>query len=171
MSQEIFQTERLCVRHITHDDAEMLFAVYGDADAMRWVDDGQPIVWADCLKWIDVTLGNYKARGYGMSVVVLKSVGTVIGFCGLVHPDGQTEAEIKYAFLRAYWGQGFATEVVQGMIAYGEKHFALRRIIATIDPDNGASRRVLMKSGMTHLKTEKEEAGSLVETLVWVAQC
>jgi len=167
---EIFQTESLRVRHLTRDDAEMLFAVYGDVEVMRWVDDGQPIVWADCLKWIDVTLGNYEVRGYGMSALVLKLSGAVIGFCGVVHPGDQPEPEIKYALLRDYWGQGLATEVVRGMLAYVATCFALERVIATIDPDNGASRRVLVKSGMSYLKTDKDEDGSLVETLVWVAE-
>lgn len=167
MSKEIFQTERLGVRHMTKEDIEALYAVYGDAEAMRWVDDGEPIIWEDCVKWIEITQRNYETRGYGMSAVVLKSSGIVIGFCGIVHPGGQREAEIKYAYLRAYWGQGFATEVVRGMIVYGEKHFALHRMIATIDPDNDASRRVLVKSGLTYLYTQTDDDGDVVETLVW----
>jgi len=170
VSKEIFQTERLNIRHITPDDAEMLFAVYGDAEAMRWVDDGQPIVWEECVRWIDVTLRNYDVRGYGMSALVLKSSGAVVGFCGVVHPGDQLEPEIKYALLRDYWGQGLATEVVRGMLAYVMTHFALDRVIATIDPDNGASRRVLVKSGMSSLQTENNDDGSLTETLVWVAE-
>jgi RimJ/RimL family protein N-acetyltransferase len=166
---DIFQTERLRVRHITDEDAKHLYAVYGDAEAMRWVDDGEPIAWEDCGRWVDVTLRNYEMYGYGMSAVVLKSSDTVIGFCGIVHPGGQQEAEIKYAFLRAYWGQGFATEVVRSMIAYGENHFALRRIIATIDPDNGGSRRVLIKSGMSYCDTQRHEDGSYTEILDWCA--
>ena len=102
--------------------------------------------------------------------MVLKSSGQVIGFCGVVHPGGQLEPEIKYALLRDYWGQGLATEVVRGMLTYVASHFALDRVIATIDPGNGASRRVLMKSGMTFLKMEKDEDGSMVETLVWMAE-
>jgi ribosomal-protein-alanine N-acetyltransferase len=170
VAEDMFQTERVRVRHLTENDLDALYAVYGDAEAMRWVDDGEPIVWEDCVTWLDVTLQNYDVRGYGMSALVLKSSGQVIGFCGVVHPGGQLEPEIKYALLRDYWGQGLATEVVRGMLAYVATHFALDRVIATIDPSNGASRRVLVKSGMLPLKTEQDEAGDWVEMLVWMAE-
>jgi RimJ/RimL family protein N-acetyltransferase len=163
----MFQTERVRVRHLTEKDLDALYAVYGDAEAMRWVDDGEPIAWEDCVKWLDVTLRNYEVRGYGMSALVLKATDSVIGFCGVVHPGGQLEPEIKYALLRDYWGQGLATEVVRGMLAYVATYFSLDRVIATIDPGNGASRRVLLKSGMTYLHTQTDEAGDVVETLVW----
>ena len=53
-----------------------------------------------------VTAENYDHRGYGMFALVERETGAVVGFCGLVHPGGQTEAEIKYAFLRTALGPG-----------------------------------------------------------------
>lgn len=165
--RELFRTERLVVRAMTADDVDALFAVYGDADAMRWVDDGQPIEWEACLQWVEVTARNYATRGYGMSALVLGPGGPVIGFCGLVHPGGQAEAEIKYALLREHWGQGLATEAVRGMLAYGAEHFSLERVIATVDPDNAASQRVLAKAGLTLGETRQNDDGSSTLVLVW----
>lgn len=167
MKKEIFETERLYVRHLTEADLDVLYAVYSDAEAMRWVDDGQPITWGDCVRWVDITQRNYATHGYGMCALVLKALGDVIGFCGVVHPGGQEDAEIKYALLREYWGIGLATEAVQGMLAYARTHFDLQQIIATIDPENDASRRVLQKSGMMHVHTVENDDGSSTETLAW----
>ncbi len=158
------------MRRLTAADAEDLFAVYRDPVAMRFVDDGQPIVWDDCVRWIDVTLANYRARGYGMSAVVLLETGQVIGFCGLVHPSGQLEPEVKYAFLASVWGRGLATEVVRGMLAYGSREFGMRRVIATTSSENSASHRVLEKVGMTFLEAPKHSDGSLGRTFVWFAE-
>ena len=70
MTQEpIFITPRLIARHINADDLEAMFDVYSDADAMRWVDDGQPITLAECKQWIEVTSQNYLTRGYGMTAL------------------------------------------------------------------------------------------------------
>ncbi|NJN52342.1 MAG: GNAT family N-acetyltransferase, partial [Gammaproteobacteria bacterium] len=107
----IFETRRTQVRHLTVDDTDAMFEVYGDAEAMRWVDDGQPIAFDDCIRWIDVSKKNYSKYGYGMSAIVHRADGGVLGFCGLVHPGAQVDAEIKYALRRQYWGQGLATEV------------------------------------------------------------
>ena len=115
MVQLLFQTQRLQVRRLASDDLDALYAVYSDAEAMRWVDDGQPISWADCVRWLEVTHRNYATYGYGMSALVLRATDAVIGFCGLVHPGGQVEAEIKYALLQPYWGQGLAGEGLEGL--------------------------------------------------------
>ena len=165
---EMFETERLLVRHIAMADIEAMHAVYGDADAMRWVDDGQPLDRQGCTEWVGVTHRNYATRGYGMSALVLKQFEEIVGFCGLVHPGGQPDVEIKYALLRSYWGQGLATEAVRGMLDYARSRLRVQRIIATIAPENKASRRVLLKAGMVHLETQGNEDDAYTETLVWV---
>ena len=163
----LFETERLVVRRLDARDLDAMLAVYGDADAMRWVDDGQPITYAECVHWLEVTDRNYATRGYGMAAIELRATGEVIGFCGLVHPGGQPEAEIKYALRRAVWGQGIASEVARGMIDYGARTFDLAEIIATVAPENGASRRVLEKAGMRHLETRREDGGASTDVLLW----
>lgn len=86
---------------------------------MRWVGDGQPITWQACRNWLLVTQANYNWVGYGMFTLVARESGAVAGFAGLVHPDGQAAAEVKYAFLRSFWGQGLASETVPLLLAYG----------------------------------------------------
>lgn len=166
---ELFQTARLSVRRITPDDFDAMYATYADPDAMRWVDDGQPISAEDCRRWIDVTLRNYATRGYGMSALCLREGGVVIGFCGLVHPGGQAEPEIKYALRRAYWGRGFATEAAVGMLGYGARALGIERVIATIAPANGASQRVLEKAGMAPAGVRLDEHGQPTAVYRWSA--
>src|SRR5262245_10633171 len=144
----LFETERLRVRQLELHDLDALQAVYGDADAMRWVGDGNPLDRDACRRWIDVTWRNYEERGYGMSTAVSRALHETIGFCGLVHPGGRTEPELKYALARIHWGSGFATELARGLLRYGADHFAMKRIIATVAPAHVASRRVLVKAGM-----------------------
>ncbi|NEQ54613.1 MAG: GNAT family N-acetyltransferase, partial [Leptolyngbya sp. SIO3F4] len=109
---------------------------------------GQPIQRSECSKWLTVTLNNYESRGYGMSTLVSRMDGTVIGFCGLVHPNNQPETEIKYALHRRFWGAGLATEAVKAMLEYGRCEFQISEVVATVAPENTASRRVLLKAGM-----------------------
>lgn len=162
----MYRTDRLCVRRLTENDAAAMALVYGDQQAMKWVDDGSTMNEDECLAWIYMTLRNYERRGYGMSAIELHP-GEVVGFIGIVHPNDQPEAEVKYALRREYWGQGIASEAVAGMLTYMNDTFGTRVIIATIDPENAASRRVLEKSGLRFDRLERQADGSEVEYLSW----
>lgn len=137
--------------------------VYGDADAMKWVGDGEPITEDECREWLVVTRRNYEKRGYGMFAVEQKSTLTVIGFCGIVHPGEQRQAEVKYAYLRRLWGQGIASEVLLGLMSYALNSLGIRYLIATTAPENLASQRVLAKAGMSRGELRHNEDGSCTQ--------
>lgn len=165
----LFDTPRLRIRRLSAQDLAALLDVYGDADAMRWVGDGNALTEADCARWVEVTEGNYTKRGYGMSAIELTADGTVIGFCGLVHPSGQVEPELKYALRREHWGHGYATEAAANMLRYGADVQNLRKIIATVAPGNLASQNVLHKAGMRRVSDRIEADGGTTAMFVWQA--
>ncbi len=157
----------LVVRRSQDSDLPAIQAVYGDGEAMRWVGDGRPIAHEESAKWLSVTSANYDRRGYGMFAVERKQVPGVIGFCGIVHPGGQPEPEVKYAYLRSHWGCGFATEAVIGLIHYGADTHGLQHIIATTAPANVASHRVLLKAGMQQDVLRDNDDGSQTQVFQW----
>jgi [ribosomal protein S5]-alanine N-acetyltransferase len=166
-SAAVFETPRLMARRIELADAAVMHKVYGDAEAMRWVGDGKPLDLAQCEHWVEVTHRNYAARGYGMFALVSRESGSIIGFCGLVHPGGQAEAEIKYALGREFWGQGFASEAAAAMLAAGHSRFGLDSVIATTAPENIASHRVLLKAGMQRGPVRLNDDGSETQLFAW----
>jgi RimJ/RimL family protein N-acetyltransferase len=143
----------------------MLLEVYGDREAMRYVGDGSPLTEAEARNWLAVTERNYRERGYGMFALLEKASGSLVGFCGIVHPGGQLEPEVKYALRRRYWGQGFATEAAAALMHYGVQVHGLSYIIATVAPEHRASQRVLAKIGMTQGTSRRDADG--LETLVF----
>jgi len=171
----LFETARLRCRRWMPGDLEALFAVYADPQGMRFVGNGQPITRDQCAEWLRVTQENYARRGYGMFALELRATGVrcaggdVVGFCGLVHPGGQPEPEIKYAFGRKHWGQGLASEVVPALLAHGAAAFGLPRIIATVAPGNLASQRVLTKAGLSQHARRENEGGSTTLVFEWIA--
>lgn len=167
MTVPVFTTERLIARRWTDAEVESLLAVYGDEDAMRWVGDGTAITREQCEKWMEVTRANYEKRGYGMFALDEKESGEVVGFCGLVHPGGQAEPEVKYALHRSHWGRGLATEAVIGLIEYGLTKHSLTHIIATTAPANSASHRVLLKAGLVHGPLRCNADGSKTQVFIW----
>jgi ribosomal-protein-alanine N-acetyltransferase len=166
----VFETERLLVRHWRDADLPGIEAVYGNAEAMRWVGDGQPISKAQCIQWLEVTRANYQQRGYGMFAVELRVAPGLIGCCGIVHPGGQEEPEIKYAYLPAYWGMGIATEAARGMLEYAVSQHKLDYLIATTAPENTASHRVLLKAGMHYGELKTDADGLQTQVFEYLAK-
>jgi len=165
--QEVFKTPRLRVRRIVHDDVDAMHRIYGDSEVVRWVGDGVPLDRDGCANGVEVTQRNYSARGYGLFALVEHQSGEVVGFCGLVHPGGQQEAEIKYALDRQWWGQGIATEAAAALLAYGSTEFGFTYVIATTAPENVASHRVLLKAGMTRGRLRRNDDGSATQLFEW----
>ena len=167
MTTTIFETPRLRARRLDSGDVDALLSVYGNTEVVRWVGDGHPLSRERCEQWVEVTQDNYRTRGYGMFTLKHKLSGQIVGFCGLVHPAGQPEPEIKYALHQAVWGQGLATEAAGGLLAYGVTEHHLTRIIATAAPENTASHRVLAKAGMTLGPLRTNLDGSQTQVFVW----
>lgn len=164
-----FVTPRCTVRRWCPHDLTSLLFVYGDAQAMRWVGDGHPITEAQCQEWLHVTQANYSRRGYGMYAVELTQTHEVVGFCGLVHPGGQAEPELKYAYRRSHWGLGLATEVAAALLQHAQHALGLRHVIATAAPENEASHRVLVKAGMRRGRLLVHEDGTRTQLFAWHA--
>lgn len=158
MPQIIFQTSRLYGRHLCCTDVDLLLAIYGNPDVVRYVGEGMPLDRSDCERWVEVTLHNYSQRGYGMFALIERESEANIGFCGLVHPSGLAEPEIKYALHPHQWGKGFATEAVMGLLAFAEG-IGIKKVIATVHPGNESSKRVLIKAGMMQCPDLPQSSG------------
>ena len=158
--ETILRTSRLGVRRWREDDLAAIHALYADPEGSRWVGDGTPITWEESVQWLDVTARNYQTRGYGMFAVEDLTTRSLVGCCGLVHPGGQVEAEIKYAYERAVWGRGYASEIAVALVDYGARVLGLEEIIATVAPENTASQRVLANAGFEFREVIEDEDGS-----------
>lgn len=162
----LFETERLRARRLTSADVDALHAVYGHVGAMKYVGDGEPLDRDGCANWVTVTDANFEKRGYGMIALEGRSTGEVIGFAGIVHPDQQPEAELKYAFRQDQWGRGLATEAAIGITNFARANWNVKEIIATVHPDHAGSMKVLSKAGFLHVRDRVNDDGSV--TSVWV---
>jgi RimJ/RimL family protein N-acetyltransferase len=69
-------------------------------------------------------------------------------------PDiaGRPEIELGYRLARLAWGRGYATEAAHAVRDLAFTTLGLKRLIAMIDPANGASIRVAEKIGMQYEK-------------------
>jgi RimJ/RimL family protein N-acetyltransferase len=61
--------------------------------------------------------------------------------------------ELGYRLRRGAWGRGLASEGAIALVAVAFADYDFRRIVATTMAVNSASRRVMEKTGLTHVRT------------------
>jgi ribosomal-protein-alanine N-acetyltransferase len=146
----ICETSRLIVRPTTIDDVEFLAALNTDPVVCRFL--GGVKTPDQSRQKIDEAIEHQRLVGFSRWTVLLKNTGEPIGRCGPMvrQVGGAPEVELGYAFARAYWGHGYATEAAQAVVAHCFDVLDQGRVVAIIDPENSRSVRVAVKIGMTY---------------------
>jgi ribosomal-protein-alanine N-acetyltransferase len=165
----ILETNRLFLRRLVMDDLNDLFALYRDPEIRRYFPDGV-LNLEETKEELEWFLNGYPEHPeLGLWATIHKETGRFIGRCGLLSwiIDGQAEVEIAYLLDKAYWRQGFATEVAQGLLHYCFEQLHLTRVICLMAPENQASQRVAQKIGMTLERTVDGIAGDNFPTLIY----
>ena len=153
MSDILFYTSRLRVRRFTPKDSSNFFLLNGDELVMRYIRPVKTLEDSDAL--LQETLQYYSgSANYGAFAIEDIEQDK---FAGLLmfkptYPEPGS-AEIGYAFIPSFWNKGYATEIVQGIVAYGKSTCAIKNFIAKADPSNTASIRVLHKNGFIYKET------------------
>ena len=145
----ILETERLVIRKLSTDDAEFIVELLNQPSFLRYIGDKGVRDNVDAVQYIQTgPVASYERFGFGLYLVELKETGVPIGICGLLKRDSLPDVDVGFAFLPAYWSQGYALESAAAVMTYGREVLGLRRIVAITSPDNDASIRLLEKIGL-----------------------
>lgn len=159
------RTDRLELRPQSMAEFDALHAMHCDPEVMRWIGDGTPITWSreEALEHHRKVVRSQAERDHGSLSVFLRQTGQFIGWCGLAPREAPDEATLGCRYIKAAWGNGYATEAAAPVVAAGFERFGLDRIVGGPHSRNLASRRVLEKLGMAHVRdVPDEQAGILV---------
>ena len=164
-------TERLTLRRFTPNDLEFLVELHSSEPVTRYIGHGRPRSRRESEAWLSRVLTQYEAQQQGHLIVQRRSDGVSIGRCGLSSlyieiagtnpqvsrawfnreevPAGCSVtrvAELGYTFDSAYWGQGYASEAVQGVVDYlKEQAQRPAKTVSAIYPENRRSLRIAEK--------------------------
>lgn len=148
----LFTTPRLSFRPFVTADLEQLAVLSADPIGSRYVGDGQPLTRAQTAQWIHNSTQNIATHGYGTGAVSCLETDRLIGWAGIARPGDGTE-EVIYGLGRDYWGQGYGTELLGGLIQWAREDLCLPELRATVDPANEASIQMLRNAGFELRKT------------------
>ena len=148
------ETQRLRLRPFQPDDWPAVYDYTSDPAVMMYIPEGlgagtdqgivEPFTPEQAKAFVEENMGE-QARFFA---VLLKADDMLIGHMEF-HPwFASGPYEIGWIFNRAYQGHGYATEAARALLQYGFEALHLHRIIATCQPENVASWRVMEKLGM-----------------------
>ena len=100
--------------------------------------------------WIE-TLNPDDPDAYEVGIV-LKSTGELIGSGGIYYKPETGLWTIGYNLRKDQWGNGYAVEMIRGLIEYARSQREVRGITGTFANENTRSRRVMEKLGMAFLE-------------------
>jgi RimJ/RimL family protein N-acetyltransferase len=135
------------------EDLDAYAALVADPEVMRFLGDPQDrnLAWRGIAQWI----GHWELRGYGLWAVERKSDGVLLGRVGLWNPEGWPGVEVGWALARGSWGQGYAYETAVAAADWAWENLAIERLLSVIASDNGRSRRVAERLGMSVVGTHQ----------------
>jgi len=143
----VLETQRLILREVTIDDADVIFAIMSNPQVMRYY--GAPMQSHDeAVKRANGIRTAFQERNIVYWAITEKVSNSFVGsggFWRIVKPDSR--AHIGYELAPTWWNRGFITEAVSAMVKFGFETIELHSIEAGIHPDNIGSRRVLEKVG------------------------
>ncbi|MGG7076593.1 GNAT family N-acetyltransferase [Clostridium sardiniense] len=106
---------------------------------------------------INLWINEYKNRNNYNWAINLKDENEVIGSIAVVEIDEENKScDIGYCMSKKYWGKGIMTESLKAVIDYLFEEVDFNKITARHDTRNGASGKVMIKSGMEYVETLKD---------------
>ncbi len=137
------KTPRLRVRRFIMDDWPAVHEYTSDATVMTFIDDGA-MTEEQTRQFVTDNLSD-TPRQYAVDLLAEERL---IGHFSFYPWYAPRIYEIGWVFHPGYHQQGYATEAARALLEYGFETLAVHRIIATCQPQNPASRRVMEKLGM-----------------------
>jgi len=146
----VLRTERLLLRRLRTDDAEVLTARRNDPEVAKYQDwvTPYPLERAQELIATDLAADGPADGGWTTLMIVDPDDTTVFGDVVVHLSSGGRTAEIGYTLDRKAWGQGYAQEATEALVAYLFETVGVTRVEAGLHPDNTASAMVLERVGL-----------------------
>lgn len=147
----IFQTPRLILRELEEADHANILKFANDESIKRHLDFGSIATDAGARAYIESALGSCQRtprNSYKLAMSVAPNTD-LVGSCWLDIEDlCSRNATIGYFVSKEYWGSGYGTEMIHGLVEFAFNTLKLHRLYANCDANNAASRRLLEKAGM-----------------------
>jgi RimJ/RimL family protein N-acetyltransferase len=156
----IVATPRITLRRVASDDAAFIRTLLNEPSFLRHIGDKGVRTLDDARAYIaEGPQASYARFGFGLYLVELNASRVPIGLCGLLKRDELDDIDLGFAFLPAYWSQGYAAEAARAVLDHAREALGVARVVAIVSPGNDASIRLLGRLGFTFERMVRLHAG------------
>jgi ribosomal-protein-alanine N-acetyltransferase len=147
------ETERLILRELLSSDAEGMYVLDSNPNVHQYLGNKPVGSIEESNKYIENIRNQYTQNGIGRYAVILKETDEFIGWAGIKYitepENGHVNFfDIGYRLMEDYWGKGYGYEAAKAWLDYGFNEMNIQKMIATVNKENIASRRILEKIGL-----------------------
>lgn len=149
---ETFATARLIAEKLRDDHLADLVALHLDPDVCRYI--GGVRSPEETAAYLAAAMAHWDRHGFGLWAL-RTGAGAFAGRAGIRHAvvEGVEEFELLYTFKRELWGRGLASEIAAALVGIARSRLGLPSLVALVVGGNGASCRVLERSGFARERT------------------
>ena len=141
------KTERLRLRKAKLSDAEAIFRQYArDAEVAKYVSWRAHKDVEETREYVRMCLLAWDVGKAFHWVIERREDRELLGM--MIARVAGEKWELGYVLARRYWGRGYMTEALKGIITWAIRQQEIYRVWAVCDVDNAASARVMEKAGM-----------------------
>ena len=148
---------RIYLKKLLPQDFESFYALTGNEKVMAMITE-RALSKEEALKKFYYFLQNNELhRSFGSFKVLEVGSSKLLGFAKLeITKEKPNEAELGYMLMPEFWGKGLGSEIAKYLLEVAKSDPDLKRVYAITDPDNIASRKILLKNGFV-----SEEVGQI----------
>jgi [ribosomal protein S5]-alanine N-acetyltransferase len=167
----ILETNRLILRRVLPTDVKEMFELRSNPETMKYIPRPLLTNHEEALAHIKMMDDKIETNEGINWAITLKGENKMLGVIGhyRIKPE-HYRAEVGYMILPEYHGKGITTEAVQCVVDYGFNTMQLHSIEGVIDPENGASERILQKCGFVkeaHFKENEFYDGKFIDAVIY----
>jgi len=141
---------RIYLDKLSPQDFESFYSLTGNEKVMAMITE-RPLSKEEAMKKFNYFLENNEIhKSFGSFKVLEMGSSKLLGFAKLeITKEKPEEAEIGYMLLPEFWGRGFGNEIAEILLKIAISDPNLTRVYANTDPNNVASRKILINNGFT----------------------
>ena len=157
-SDAMIETPRLSLRPFDQSDHDLIYRIYSDDEILRYT-PFDPMDREQAERHLNRVMADWQCNprlSYELAVCLGESSEKIGRAHILIDPETET-GMIGMLLIQNFWGNHYATEIAEVLIAYSFKELHLHRVNAVCNPDNTASWKMLEKCGLRREALLKEK--------------
>jgi len=148
---------RIYLQKITSQDFDQYYTMVGNEKVMAMITERALNKDEAQEKFSYYLKNNELHESFGTYKVFEVTSKEMLGLAKLEIKEGKrNEAELGYLLQPEFWGKGFGNEIAEVLLEVAKSDPELTRVFANTDPQNIASRKILLKNGFV-----SEEVGMI----------